>query len=35
VAAAESEGLITEDDKKKILDDIDKLFKHDIGGEQK
>ncbi|MDD5399069.1 MAG: PAC2 family protein [Dehalococcoidia bacterium] len=35
VAAAESEGLITEDDKKKILDDIDKFFKHDVGGEQK
>ncbi len=34
VAAAESEGLITEDDKKKILDNIDKFFKHDIEGEQ-
>ena len=34
LAAAESETLITEDDKKKILDDIDKFFKHDSGGEQ-
>ncbi len=34
VAAAESEGLITEDDKKKILDDIDKFFKRDAKGEQ-
>jgi len=35
VAAAESGDLITEDDKKKILDDIDKFFKRDAGGEQK
>jgi hypothetical protein len=34
LAAAESERLITEDDKKKILDDIDKFFKHDSGSEQ-
>jgi len=34
LAAAENEALITEDDKKKILDDIDKFFKHDSGGEQ-
>jgi proteasome assembly chaperone (PAC2) family protein len=34
LTAAESETLITEDDKKKILDDIDKFFKHDSGGEQ-
>jgi len=32
MAAAESEGLITEDDKKKILDDIDRFFKTDGGG---
>jgi len=34
VAAAGSEGLITEEDKKKILEDMDKFFKLDGGGEQ-
>jgi hypothetical protein len=34
VAAPESGEAITEDDKKKILDDLDRFFKRESGGEK-
>jgi uncharacterized protein len=34
IAAPESSEPITEDDKKKILDDLDRFFKHETGGDK-
>jgi hypothetical protein len=35
VAAPESMEAITDEDKKKILDDVDKFFRREGGGEQR